>query len=336
MKYIETINSTNNYTCLCTTDVQVPNIINLFKEKYTIGEIEINKVKCIDILLSRINVLDNTFRYLLQKQYIKDIFSLEYSIIDFDNMLQLYNSILLKEYNNEKIDNTTSTLIYTYKVNYLNDFKEKLLIDSRDVVIQLYESITYDYKCCLILMEKLTLFFNTLIDDNKSNLNIKNMFFSFLYCQYEYIFYIFTLNSLLQYDLNKNYIKNYLFINSNIHRTATLLSASFNKSNKGLYKEAFNIEDPFLSFADGYRRELVKFLMDPNSNRIDFFNLLEQKYNVFPISTIVNNNDILFLTENMISFEYLHDFINSYIRTSSNLNWHFLSLLLDWQNKLAI
>lgn len=334
MNYLEKLTHKSNYKLFTDKEIQIPNIVSLFIEKYSIVEIDVNKSKCLAILSSRINILDNTFKYLLQEQYVNDILQLEYNVINFDYMISLYNKRLATGYNKEYTNEVDNTLINLYKGNYQDDYDEGLYIDDMDVVISLYETLTYDYKCCLILMDALESFFNVSLNVNRLDLYEKNIFFSFLYSQLEYFIFILTLNSLLQHNINKNYVKNHSFIDWSVYKTSIFLGDIF-YSKKGLFQEGSNTEDLFLNFIDTYRRELTSFIMSPNSNRIGLFNLLKEKSNISPISVSIDNNNILPITENMISFDYLQNFITSYIHMSSNSNWRFLSLVLKWHGKLV-
>lgn len=333
MNYLKELTNKKHYKLFTDKEIQVPDVVNLFMEKYSITELNINKSKCVAILSSRINTLNSTFRYLLQEQYVDDCLPLEYNMIDFDRMILLYNKKLALGYNKEDINDIDNTLINLYKNNYQDDYDEHLYIDDMDVIISLYETLTYDHRCCLILMETLESFFDVCLDTNRLDLYKQNMFFSFLYSQLEYFIFILTLNSLLQHNINENYVKNHSYIDWNVYKTSIFLDYIF-YSKKGLYQEGSNIEDIFLNFIDTYRRELTRFVMDPNSNRIDLFNFLKEKSNISPISIAINNNNILPLTDNMISFDYLQNFITSYIHMSSNSNWRFLSLILKWHEKL--
>lgn len=96
-----------------------------------------------------------------------------------------------------------------------------------------------------------------------------------------------------------------------------LLNFSFSRSDKGLYHSSNDLSSPFMGFLELHLRDLYLFVNNPNINIVSFSSYFEQKYGdiIYPFCIMDNKNEIVFYyTENMIDFDYMQDFINSYLR----------------------
>lgn len=312
-------------------DVYFFNLVDLFKSKYDQSEINKGRTTCMFLLEERITFIKSVFLYLLGSEYIEDVFKLDLNEINFDEMLLLYNSVLCKYYNEPNCNKIEEYLVTKYSSFRYSSFivKEEATIDD---VIYLFDFILYEYKSCLILQEQLSSFFINLSNGSNNN---NCALLDYLVYQMEYLFFTMTLDSFISKNVSTNYIKKDDVINFNIHETSMRLRFVFSISNCGMYNSSTSLNDPYLGFIDSIRRDLSILIENPRSNRSDLL-YYSDRYNQYisPFVIEKDNKFIFYFTDDMISFNYLENFIASFFYLSLNSTSFFFYYLLELVNFL--
>lgn len=310
--------------------VEIPDLVLQFKQKYDIEELVHNKTKLISIIEERKNAIYNAIDYLLEEPNF-DILLFDTYLNDLDDIklasvIERYNLILLKEYNtntlysnNNDISSRDKYLIEKYKILEPSSFFNKEYIDSEDFTLAYLNSFIFDYNHCTFFLNEVISFFNNLVSSEDK----KNNFFSFLFYQYEYYFFLYTLDYSLCDRICTKFKKNTSFIDTNVSFTSMLLNFSFSKSSKGLYHSSSDLSDSFLGFLELHIRDLYSIINDPTVNVFHFLNYLKNKYGlvIYPFCILNTRGQLTFNTfDNMVDFSYLEDFVNSYLRLMLNMN----------------
>lgn len=310
--------------------VKIPDLVLQFKQKYNREELLNYQIKFISIVEERQNAIHDAIRYLLEEPQFNILLFNSYlnnlNEIKLASVIKRYNSILLKEYTTnmhyEKHSNILSKdryLIEKYKILEPTSFFNKELIESEDFTLGYLNSLFFDYNHCSFFLTEVKSFFNDLIlTENK-----KNNFFSFLFYQYEYYFFLYTLDYSLCDRICTKLKKNKSFIDSNISFASMLLNFSFSRSTRGLYHSSHDLSDPFLGFLELHIKDLYSIINDSTVNVFHFLHYLKNKYGlvIYPFCVLDDKGELAFNTfENMVDFSYLEDFINSYLRLMLNMN----------------
>jgi hypothetical protein len=315
-------------------EVNIPDLVLLYQQKYTKEEIQSSQAQLVRLVETRLDTIRGVLCYLLDDANINILYISKYlEQVDIAKSLERYNNVLAKGYENMDLSAVEDYLFNKYDTLDHTSFTNKELIESEDFMFSYLMSFVFDYKCNDFFNSELIFFFSDMLNEEKK----KNDFFSFLYFQYEYYFFLDSINILFHSGLKHK--RDESFIKNSIYTSSMLLNVSFSQSNKGLYHSSNDLSSPFLGFLELHIRDLFLLLNNPETNTFSFFNYVINKYGdiIYPFCIRNDKGEFVFhYVDNMIDFSYMHDFVNSYMRYVLNTNSTLLhGTLVGIKNELS-